>query len=72
MGCGDGGMGCPYVCVCACVCSCTVSVCMFTCTVVGCTPWQEVGLQQSNVRVMSPDEWRPHLKAKCLLASLMH
>lgn len=81
MGYGDGmgeGGG-VTMSVCACVRLCTIRVCMFMCQVVGCIPWQEVGLQQSNVRVMSlmsgPQHSRhcsPHLKAECLLASLMH
>lgn len=75
MGCGDGGC---VVYMCACV-HVSVRVCVFACEVVVCVPWQEVGLQQSNVRVMSlmtdPRHSRPrspHLKAECLLASLMH
>lgn len=58
---------------------CTVRVCMFLCEVVVCMPWREVVLQQSNVRVMSlmsdprhSQPRSPHLKAECLLASLMH
>lgn len=68
MGCGDALSMCVHMCACA-----AVRVCMFVCEV--CTPWQEVGLQPSNVRVMplmsdpghSPAQ-KPSLKSRVSLS----